>query len=75
MVELYAPPDGYLDAETSAFSKDRQKPGDIPVYEVNLRPEGGVVPPPLYGSSSRWTSLGRTLCFPGGTYREVSGAV
>lgn len=30
MAELYAPPDGYLDAETSAFSKDR--PGEPPNF-------------------------------------------
>ena len=41
MAELYAPPDGYVNAETGAFSKERQRPGDIPVYEVNLRPEDG----------------------------------
>ena len=42
MAELYAPPDGYVNAETGAFTKDRQRIGDIPVYEVNLRPEDGV---------------------------------
>jgi len=42
MAELYAPPDGYVNAETGAFSKERQRPGDIPVYEVNLRPEDGL---------------------------------
>ncbi len=41
MAELYAPPDGYVNAETGAFSKERQRPGDIPVYEVTLRPEDG----------------------------------
>ncbi len=41
MAELYAPPDGYVNAETGAFSKERQRTGDIPVYEVNLRPEDG----------------------------------
>ena len=42
MAELYASPDGYVNAETGAFSKERQRPGDIPVYEVNLRPEDGL---------------------------------
>ena len=42
MAELYAPPDGYLDAKTRAFSKQRQKPDDIPVYEATLDPADGL---------------------------------
>jgi hypothetical protein len=40
--ELYAPPDGYLDRQTRVFSRNRQRPDDIPVYEVTLRPEDGL---------------------------------
>src|SRR5581483_2966912 len=36
-VELYAPPDGYL---------DEQGTNDVPVYEVTLRPEDGLIPLP-----------------------------
>jgi L-asparaginase len=43
--ELYAPPDGYLDA-SGVFHKERQGPHDIPVYEVTLRPEDGLYPLP-----------------------------
>ncbi len=43
--ELYAPPDGYLDA-AGAFHKERTGPGDKPVYEVLLRPEDGLYPLP-----------------------------
>lgn len=43
--ELYAPPDGYLDASGS-FHAERQSPGDVPVYEVELRPEDGLYPLP-----------------------------
>lgn len=39
--ELYAPPDGYIDAN-GAFHKERQSPGDMPVYEVVLQPEDGL---------------------------------
>jgi L-asparaginase len=39
--ELYAPPDGYLDA-SGAFHRERQGPGDVPVYEVVLDPDDGV---------------------------------
>ena len=42
MSELYAPPDGYLHPQTRAFSKQRQTPNDIPVYEVTLQPEDGL---------------------------------
>jgi len=43
--ELYAPPDGYLDAD-GVFRIDAQSPDDIPVYEVELRPEDGLYPLP-----------------------------
>lgn len=39
--ELYAPPDGYLDA-SGVFHRERQSPQDVPVYEVTLRPEDGL---------------------------------
>ncbi len=44
-VELYAPPDGYLD-EQGTFHRERQGPNDVPVYEVTLRPEDGLIPLP-----------------------------
>ena len=43
--ELYAPPDGYLDA-TGIFHKERTSPGDKPVYEVTLKSEDGLYPLP-----------------------------
>jgi L-asparaginase len=43
--ELYAPPDGYIDA-SGVVHKERQGPHDIPVYEVILRPEDGLYPLP-----------------------------
>src|SRR5262249_2390290 len=43
--ELYGPPDGYLDA-SGAFHLERQGPGDIAVYEITLRPDGGLYPLP-----------------------------
>src|SRR5579863_8305414 len=43
--ELYAPPDGYVDA-AGHFHKARQSADDKPVYEVELRPEDGVYPLP-----------------------------
>jgi L-asparaginase len=43
--ELYAPPDGYLDAR-GIFHKERTSPTDKPVYEVTLQPEDGLYPLP-----------------------------
>jgi L-asparaginase len=43
--ELYAPPDGYLDA-AGGFHKERTSAEDKPVYEVILRPEDGLYPLP-----------------------------
>src|SRR5262249_41581604 len=40
-VELYAPPDGYVDP-FGVFRKERQGSNDVPVYEVTLRPEDGL---------------------------------
>ena len=46
--ELYAPPDGYLDA-SGAFHRERRGPDDVPVYEIVLRPEDGLYPLPYMG--------------------------
>src|SRR5579862_2632611 len=43
--ELYAPPDGYLDRD-GAFHAQRQGDDDVPVYEIDLRPEDGLYPLP-----------------------------
>jgi L-asparaginase/Glu-tRNA(Gln) amidotransferase subunit D len=43
--ELYGPPDGYLDAAGN-FQRERKSAGDVPVYEVTLRPEDGLYPLP-----------------------------
>ena len=43
--ELYAPPDGYLDAG-GVFHKQRTSLADKPVYEITLEPEDGLYPLP-----------------------------
>ena len=43
--ELYAPPDGYLDAE-GRFNETRRGDGDVPVYRVEIAPEDGLYPLP-----------------------------
>lgn len=47
-VELFAPPDGYLD-ENNAFHKARTSLGDRPVYAIVLRPDDGLYPLPYMG--------------------------
>ena len=46
--ELFAPPDGYLDAKNT-FHKTRTGPADRPVYAIVLRPEDGLYPLPYMG--------------------------
>src|SRR5271154_6464623 len=41
VAELYAPPDGYVDAQGN-FSKERKSPTDKAVYEVVLDPKDGL---------------------------------
>jgi L-asparaginase len=43
--ELYAPPDGFLDA-AGVFHKQRSSTSDKPVYEVTLQPDDGLYPLP-----------------------------
>jgi hypothetical protein len=43
--ELYAPPDGYLDA-AGTFHRERTGPNDRPVFEVTLLPQDGLYPLP-----------------------------
>ena len=77
--ELYAPPDGYLDA-AGVFHKQRTSRGDKPVYEIVLRPEDGLYPLPYMGRQSTgqaWemdgteknapAELGRVPFFPDGS--------
>ncbi len=54
--DLYAPPDGYLDREGD-FHRERTSEADTPVYEVELRPEDGLLPLPymaLQGDGTAW---------------------
>jgi L-asparaginase len=49
--ELYAPPDGYLDA-AGAFHKEPRSPQDKPVFEVEIRPEDGLYPLPYMATQA-----------------------
>jgi L-asparaginase len=46
--ELYAPPDGYVDAR-GKFSKQKKGATDKPVYAVTLKPEDGLYALPYMG--------------------------
>ena len=46
--ELYAPPDGYVDAR-GTFSKERKEASDTPVYVVTLTPDDGLYALPFMG--------------------------
>ncbi len=46
--ELYAPPDGYVNAR-GEFSTSRTAPTDKPVYKVTLKPEDGLYALPYMG--------------------------
>jgi len=62
--ELYAPPDGYIDA-AGVFHRDRQGSEDVPVYEVTLRPEDGLYPLPYMSRQANGAPWEGDGCFPG----------
>jgi hypothetical protein len=60
--ELYAAPDGYLDAD-GKFSSERKDSTDVPVYEVILKPEDGLYALPYMArqaDGSAWEEDGAT---------------
>lgn len=48
VAELYAPPDGYVNAQ-GEFSKEKKHATDKPVYAVTLKPEDGLYALPYMG--------------------------
>src|SRR5712691_8574018 len=70
--ELYAPPDGYLDA-SGAFHRERRGPDDVPVYEVTIRPEDGLYPLPYMGRQAdgqAWEGDGAFVRAPASSSRQ-----
>jgi hypothetical protein len=70
--ELYAPPDGYLDAH-GVFHKERQGPRNVPVYEVTLQPEDGLYPLPYMARQANgqaWEGDGATPTAPAAQCRQ-----
>jgi L-asparaginase len=62
--ELYGPPDGYLDA-AGTFHRERSGPGDVPVYEITLRPEDGLYPLPYMARQADGTAWESDGAFAG----------
>ena len=70
---LYAPPDGYLDAEGS-FHREAQSADDVPVYEVTLEPEDGLYLLPYMArqaDGSAWEGDAADPQDPGAGYRQA----
>ena len=60
LAELYAPPDGYLDAH-GRFSTERQADEDRPVYRIEIAPQDGCYPLPYMArqkDGSAWETDG-----------------
>lgn len=60
---LYAPPDGYLDAD-GRFHEARQDDSDVPVYRVELDPEDGLYPLPYMSRQADGSAWEDDCAFP-----------
>jgi len=69
VAELYAPPDGYIDAK-GEFSPDRKNPADKPVYKVTLKPEDGLYALPYMGRQADGSAWESTASRPGAPFSE-----
>ena len=68
--ELYAPPDGYVDAK-GQFSKERHSPADKPVYAVTLKPEDGLYALPYMGRQANGQAWDGQATHPGAPFAEA----
>ena len=69
VAELYAPPDGYVDA-AGVFSKTRVNAADKPVYAVTLRPEDGLYALPYMGRQADGQPWDDVAAFPGAPFAQ-----
>lgn len=67
--ELYAPPDGYVDAR-GVFSKERKSASDKPVYAVTLKPEDGLYALPYMGRQADGRAWEGAATRPGAPFAE-----
>lgn len=68
--ELYAPPDGYVNAR-GEFSKQKQSPQDKPVYAVTLKPEDGLYALPYMGRQANGQPWESTAAFTGAPFAQA----
>jgi len=69
VAELYAPPDGYVNA-AGKFSKTRGGADDKPVYAVTLKPEDGLYALPYMGRQANGKAWDDTFAFPGAPFAQ-----
>src|SRR5262245_30678284 len=67
--ELYAPPDGYVDAH-GVFSREQKSAGDKPVYAVTLKPEDGLYALPYMGRQASGAPWDGAATRPGAPLAE-----
>jgi L-asparaginase/Glu-tRNA(Gln) amidotransferase subunit D len=68
--ELYAPPDGYVNAH-GEFSKKQTSPRDKPVYAVTLKPEDGLYALPYMGRQANGQPWESTATAPGAPFAQA----
>src|SRR6266851_2391307 len=64
VAELYGPPDGWVGSD-GQVRKERQGPGDKPVYAVELLPEDGVYPLPYMARQADGAAWEEECAFAG----------
>lgn len=69
VAELYAPPDGYVNA-AGKFSKSRGSADDKPVYAVTLKPEDGLYALPYMGRQANGKPWDDTFAFAGAPFAQ-----
>ena len=62
--ELYAPPDGYIDA-AGEFREKRGSPDDKPVYRIELSPKDGLYPLPYMARQANGSAWEDDATHPG----------
>lgn len=69
VAELYAPPDGYVNA-AGQFSQTRGSAEDKPVYAITLAPEDGLYALPYMGRQADGQPWEDTFAFPGAPFAQ-----
>lgn len=67
--ELYAPPDGYVNAK-GEFSTSKKSENDKPVYKVTLKPEDGLYALPYMGRQANGQAWDGVATKPGAPFSE-----